>query len=372
MKSQYHTRTQSGLATLTVTLILLIAATSFTFYSMKSKVSQTKIASNDVRYTEALVNAESGLDYALSLLNSKDWQTATAGISSADLGAGKMEYTVTQQSAKYGLKITEACAGCDTFIVASTGESSLDDNQKTVSRIVKVASAGGKIKAPILAAGSYEIYGSSNVHPGTADSAIQAGGSTQGLVGSSQTNGKPVDTDIGALRGDNFLTYMGVTQDNWADYKAQPEVQKINGCGSLATAIAAAEAPKTIWVTGDCNVSGIGTIGASGKTNNITNGVTLIIHNGNLSGTFNMYGLIYAFNSNNDVTSASFPYEDRTLARFGADVTGDVFGALILDYKYVARYNGSLTVHYNDDALENRRTLFPNDAYWVPGGWSDF
>ncbi|MCE0555995.1 hypothetical protein [Motilimonas sp. E26] len=55
---------QEGMATLLVTILLMLSATAFTFYTAKNKLFEIRASGNDYRYKEAYANAELGLDYA--------------------------------------------------------------------------------------------------------------------------------------------------------------------------------------------------------------------------------------------------------------------------------------------------------------------
>lgn len=57
-------RRQTGMATLLVTMLLMLSATAFTFYTAKNKLFEIKASANDYSHKEAYANAELGLDYA--------------------------------------------------------------------------------------------------------------------------------------------------------------------------------------------------------------------------------------------------------------------------------------------------------------------
>ena len=57
-------RKQEGMATLLVTILLMLSATAFSFYTAKNKLFEIRASGNDYRYKEAYANAELGLDYA--------------------------------------------------------------------------------------------------------------------------------------------------------------------------------------------------------------------------------------------------------------------------------------------------------------------
>ncbi len=55
---------QEGMATLLITILLMLSATAFSFYTAKNKLFEIRASGNDYRYKEAYANAELGLDYA--------------------------------------------------------------------------------------------------------------------------------------------------------------------------------------------------------------------------------------------------------------------------------------------------------------------
>ncbi|MCE2594691.1 pilus assembly PilX N-terminal domain-containing protein [Motilimonas cestriensis] len=374
MKLKHRQNKQAGLAMLTVTLLLLISATSFTFFSVKSRLMEAKISSNDYRYRETFVNAEAGLEHAMSFLSSKDWQLSTPGLAGAANASGKTVYSLSKANT-YDVEIIDECAGCGLVTVNSTGKGDSGLLTRQISRVAIFPPPLEGIKSPVVAAGSSMLTGSINIHaaPTTpigltaGDSAISAGGTQVVVDGSLQLNGKPIETHQTKLRGDNLIRYLGEPELDWQAYSNDSsKVIKITGCTNLATAVTQAtlasnaEDWKTVWVEGDCVAAG--SIGSETKP------VRLVVQDGNVTGTLgSFYGLFYAFNT--DATNPS-----RKRARFLFDINTNIHGAIIVDYKYTFSFNSSLTVTYRKDLLD--RILDPlegkNKAYWVPGGWNDF
>ncbi|MDO6526669.1 pilus assembly PilX N-terminal domain-containing protein [Motilimonas sp. 1_MG-2023] len=366
MKLKHRQNKQAGLAMLTVTLLLLISATSFTFFSVKSRLMEAKISSNDYRYRETFVNAEAGLEHAISFLSSKGWKTSTPGLAGTLNASGNNVYNLSKVDV-YDVEIIEECADCGLVTVNSTGKGDSGLLTRTISRIAVYPPERRAIVSPLIAAGASSLYGSVNINaalPGkeAAPSAVQVGGADFGTDGSLNTNLKDVVKNP-ALRGDNLYAYLGVPETDWKELRDNSEITvHITGCTNLPQAISDAGSTKIIWVTGECNVpTGFGTIGTE------SNPIMLVVQDGNVNGNFSLNGLLYAFNS--DSTNPS-----RKLARFGAEVTGNIYGAFIVDYKYAFRYTASLVVNYRRDLLDglpDPGELLGKKAYWVPGGWSD-
>lgn len=369
MKITQLSNKQSGLAMLTVTLLLLISATSFTFFSVKSRLMESKIAANDYRYREAFINAEAGMDYAFSLMNSKGWKEASA-LPSTDLGSGRKLYTVTDAN-RYTVEIEEMCVDCSTVRVTSKGKGDSGNNTKTISRIADARYGVKTIDSPLLAAGSSTVVGSININgeynhsPVYADHAIQTGGPIFNQSGASVAL-YPAGSDktgVDSLRGDNFLAYMGVPEKDWTDVRDSDEVAVIADCNetTIDTALALIPKPVALWVEGDCVLTA--DVGADGDP------TTLIVQDGSLSGVANIYGLLYAFDSTN-VTGGSAAGVSQ--ASFAFDLNGQINGAAIFDYKYTFGYQNTLHIVYRSDYLTSRLNGDAASAYWVPGGWSDF
>ncbi|WP_434340277.1 pilus assembly PilX family protein [Motilimonas cestriensis] len=377
MKITQLSNKQSGLAMLTVTLLLLISATSFTFFSVKSRVMETKIAANDYRYREAFINAEAGLDHALSVMNSKGW--STSGLPKASITTDIFKYTITAPSDNYSVVIKELCEDCDLVKVVSTGYGDSKQNQKILSRIAIAKTGVGAIEAPFITAGGTTMVGSINadatsISPTPAKYSIQAGGKKIDKAGSLQINGVDTKTNDASLRGDNFFNFLGTPQAKWETVKTDtPNVVPISGCTGLEAAVATAPTPKTIWVTGDCDI-GLSKL----ELGDAAAPVTIILQDGNIvmgetvnsSGVVTDYGelkingLLYAF----DTTNITSPPSQK---RLGIDGRLTVRGAAIFDYKYTYRFNGSVHVLFHSGML-NDRYGDSTTAYWVPGGWSDF
>lgn len=363
------TTKESGLATLTITLLLLTAATGVTIYTAKSKLNESKVAANDHQSRVAFLNAESGLDYALSLMNSDGWQSAS-GVTKTPIGAansGKNKYTVEEHSSFFTIEITEQCADCGIAIVSAKGYADGTNVDKTISKIISFNVGVKSIDAPLLAAGSSYMTGSINVNPDglypggeSASRSIVAGGMQVNTTGSQNTGGIEPETNVAALRGDNFFDYMGVPEKKWDEYRDDDAVTVINGCSTLTDVIT--QGKQTIWVEGDCEIPS-GSIGSSDSP------ITLIVNDGNISGgggtESKIYGLLYAFDSSNVPSGTS-------QKRLGVDYTGKVIGAAIFDYKYTFRYNSSLHILYEESMIKDRYVGgLQASAFWIPGGWHD-
>ncbi|MCE2572776.1 hypothetical protein [Motilimonas eburnea] len=384
MKSVKMKKQQAGLAMLTVTMLLLISATSFTFYSVKSRVMEAKISSNDFRYRETFVNAEAGLEHAISFLSTSGWQDSVPGLA-PDVVDGKNVYKLAKADV-YNVAITDECAGCGLVTVASTGKGDSGTLERTISKIAVFAPAIEDIRSPLITAGGTTMTGAVHVlskdptliDAKKAEHAINSGGVDVTNDGSLDTDGSPVKTNNAALRGDNLAKYLGVKETEWQDFANDTsKVIKISGCADLASAAAQSTqgndpaAWKTVWVVGDCLVN-LGSLGTASKP------VSIVVQDGHvmnrdaagniIAGNIgNFYGLLYAFNTSATNTS-------RKYARLKFNVVGQFYGSLVFDYKYTFSYNSSLKVIYREDLLDMVKKKFDENlaqAYWLPGGWND-
>ncbi len=354
---------QSGVAMLTVTLLLLISATSFTFFSVKSRLMETKIAANDYRYREAFINAETGMEHAYSLMNSKNWIKAT-GLTKTNLGSGRMKYELSDGSNRFDLAIEQMCVNCDVVKVTSKGYGDNKNNSKLISRVAIAKVGVDKIDSPLLAAGSLLMKGSVKVDgeynhsPEPAVHSIQTGGPVLNIHGSSSLT--PVGTSktsVDTLRGDNFKAFLGVEETKWTEVYNDTKVIKITSCADIDSKIASAPKPKTFWINGDCELTA--------SAGSVSDPITLIVQDGAISGSANFFGLLYAFDSTNVPGGNS-------QATLDVDLNAQIQGALIFDYKYTFGLETAIDVIYRSDLIEDRYNSDAASAYWLPGGWSDF
>lgn len=386
MNDKAMKNSQTGLAMLTVTLLLLVSATSFTFFSVKSRMMEAKISSNDYRYRETFVNAEAGLEHAISFLSSSGWQNSVPGLAKTTV-AGKFVYSLAKANV-YDVTITDECAGCGLVTVASTGKGDSGTLERTISKIAVFPPQLTPIRSPLITAGGTNMTGAIHLLPKdptrptdiAADNAMDSGGKNINVNGNIDTDGGSIQSNNSSLRGDNLAKFIGVRETDWESFANDPsKVIRIQGCSGLNAAATASTADidskkwKTVWVhTDECLTSDItGALGSNAKPVKIVFQDVNVLDrdaSGNpIAGTMpDVYGLLYAFN-----TSATNPA--RKYARFKFLTTGNFNGSLIFDYKYTFSYQASLKVIYRQDLLDKVQETFTDGsaAYWLPGGWND-
>ena len=379
MISSYSlSKRQSGLAMLTVTLLLLISATSFTFFSVKSRLMEVKSVANDTRYREALTNAEAGLDHAITLISSAiSWQLLdTVKIKANTPVAGT--YRIEQNIGDYYIDVTDM--GNDVFRIVSHGKGK-DGNIHSVSRLLKVEKGGIIPEASLVAAGTPFMHGSAFPNTnGAGGKSVMAGGKKYFKAGSFSAGTGTEHFDEASVRGDNFFKYLGIKEGYWKQFRDNSARVKIaDSCSNVDVNAAYDAAPtiapanpatdayiRIVWVKGNCN-NAI-TVGGNGTA--ASPSVYLIVHNGNVSGgTVN--GLLFAFNNNYDAFTDQAVVRDRARMLVGPS-TLNVTGALVIDYKYAFAASGSITVTFNRSALREGGGGGGQSAYWVPGSWKDF
>ncbi|MFO6423093.1 hypothetical protein [Motilimonas sp. KMU-193] len=355
-----------GVAALTVTLLLLVSATSFTFFSVKSRLMESKIAQNEYRYREAYVNAEAGLDHGLSIINSNGWKNATVNFTSSTNTAGNKVYVSTARSDLYTVTIEDYPAasggsGQGAALITSVGKGK-NGTTKTISRVARHNIGGILIEAPLVAAGTPVFEAAAFINANGNSKSVVTGGEDYIVNGSSATTSS-VNTDNSDVRGDNFYRYFNQGRDAYTFYRARTDVHVVDDCSTIE---ADSLIYSTIWVRGDCNASGA-IIGSEAHP------VTLIIHNGNAEFS-KAYGLVYALNTNTDAVDDTplTGTNSRDLAKFVlGDGSTEINGALVVDYKYTFTFRGSVTINYQPDYITGRPTGDYAEAFWMSGGWED-
>lgn len=69
--NKHYSKHQSGLATLTVAVVILITVTLMVIFATKVGVFDQRMSANEIRYKEAFAQAEAGLDFATQKFNSQ-------------------------------------------------------------------------------------------------------------------------------------------------------------------------------------------------------------------------------------------------------------------------------------------------------------
>jgi len=389
---------QKGVATLLVSMVLLIAATLLVLYTSNTVVGEQRMSGNELRSKQAFEAAQGGLALSLERVNANGtfvdgnvndtWSSANSSyVVSYCNGA---TFPAAQQCADQASGgVTPACAapGADdvTAWVVACGWS--DDNsgrKRLISFVAKSDPVPGSITNPLTAHGSVTFSGNSTVvnyfnnltvwsgetlanTGNTGKTVIRRPSSEAGQLSSDQ-----VDTQVGGgnqvcnpnqapdlicttstgvfgpdvIQSDNSLA--GLTEDQFFEnflgkppslYKSLDADEVVPG-GNAGTIT---EGDKVYWVDGNATISQ--DVGSSAQP-------VVIVVDGDLtlSGNTTIYGVVFV--RGNLSTSGGPKVRGAVLA------TGDVNSA------------GTLVVIYDPDAIGGAG----GDGTFasVPGSWRDF
>ncbi|MDD5267266.1 MAG: pilus assembly PilX N-terminal domain-containing protein [Methylococcales bacterium] len=406
MKNQYLQK-QQGMATLIVSIVVLIITTLMVLMAAKVGIFDFRMAANEARYKEAFATAEAGLDFAVQKFDDQfrhnfdgtaaSWTTI---INNSQVPNGrKADGTAAGAGeASFGVSITDTGAligGVSVYRFQSTGLSADGTGTATVQREItmKKILGGSSPEVSVMAAGSVGTGGDFNIvaNPNGAGNGIPVsiwtgGPSPNGDV--TFTGNSAATCQLGDFNGtcsnpsgeklsskgnvgpdilandpnfphDIFQYMFGVARGDWETIysMANSNYQVADNCTGLSAT--SGQKFRLWWITGDCNISGI-TIGSeTAPVILVIDDHTLVDHS---NGTF--YGIPYIFDnpSNPGIPSADFG---------GTPV---IYGALVSDAGGGAM-QGSYSVVYDSTLLGNIAS--PNNSAnygigYIPGSWRDF
>lgn len=394
---------QSGIS-LIVTLLITVLMSLLALYGAGVLVLDTRSAANDYRYREAMAAAESGLDQGFSLVNANrtniaavgsGWTTCTSSaapclpIRSGDRINWKYltvtsSLTAQPSAGSFVLYLLTPVSGDSSgliFNIVATGNSADGTSTATVKQGVYFYPVIlGNVDTPLAAAsniplnGNYCIVTNSNgggpgvevsawspnafnttvsgsfasVHKGNFDGSCPNPASGQNLLSTGKNLGPDLINDPN-FPPNLFAFLFGVSASNYQSVKDMAQV--VSGCSSLN-----ASSSGLIWVTGDCDPSGV--IGST------ANPVMLIVEgSANFAAGDEIYGLLYMFDSDS-------PSNTRDLRTAG---TAHMHGAIIThDSNVSLDLQGTFIIEYDEDVLKNLKNSPSTRALArIPGSWSD-
>ena len=411
MKNPIKTQFQQGMATLIVSIIVLIITTLMVLMATKVGMFDFRMAGNEARYKEAFTTAEAGLDFAIQKFENQfrnnfdgtaaSWTTIITNSqfankwksddTAAEAGEPSFRVTVTDTSALIG--------GVTVYRFQSTGYSADDSGTATVQREItmKQILGGSSPEVSVMAAGSVGSGGNFNIvaNPNGAGNGIPVsiwtGGPSpngdvtfasnsaatcqmQDYTGNNSTCSNPsgeklssagnIGSDILAndpnFPPDIFRYMFGVARIDWETVysMANSNHQAVDSCSGLNTT--SGQKFRLWWITDDCDIS-------NQIVGSPTDPVILVIDDHQLvdkgaSGI--LYGIPYLFNnpSNGDTPSADFTSSPAIYGALVSDVGGSTM-------------NGSYSVVYDSASLGNLTS--PNNSAnygigYIPGSWRDF
>lgn len=394
---------QKGIS-LIVTLLITVLMSLLALYGAGVLVLDTRSAANDYRYREAMAAAESGLDQGFSLVNANrtnisavgsGWTTCTSTATPcmpvrSDDRTNWKYLTVTASlltqpgSGSFALYLLTPVSGDSSgliFNIVARGSSADGTSTATVKQGVYFYPVIlGNIDTPLAAASNIPLNGNycivtnpngggwnvpvsawspnsftttvsgsfASVQKGDFDGSCPNPASAQNLL----STGKKINTDLindPNFPPDLFAFLFGVSASNYQTVKDLAQV--VSSCSGLNSSSSG-----LIWVTGDCNPSGV--IGST------ANPVMLIVEGStNFVAGDQMYGLLYMFDSDS-------PSNTRQLTTAG---TAHMHGAIIAhDSNVTLDLQGTFIIEYDEDVLKNLKNSPSTRALArIPGSWSD-
>ncbi|PSW18893.1 hypothetical protein C9I98_13610 [Photobacterium sanctipauli] len=423
---------QGGFATLLVTAMLLTAALLFSLASYKSVFYQIKRAQNEVMARKAHWLAEGAVECAFT-------EVKQSGLLPSDPA-----YLNVCEDAIADTSIGFSFPTADIFNI----EASSSPDSIAQARVTKSAEMASRAKSGAIQSGS-NMYSHSSLNfyypdPGTwtsegwqcialryrneylPNAAVINSGLPDSPKGKNclptyRTNGMGIDALLNDFVHDPnlspFENFFGVSDENHNEVKMNQfeavitevsspsgafEYSGIKNC-SKAVKDAFVEGHESIWVEGNCEISGDDYIEIVNVSNN-TDGIMLLIHDGMFSifpkavpddlkfqGMIFHYNYEYAFNFDDWKTSQAYGHLTHIPSVFGESVHLASFylhgalnldGGLILDAKHYdstgkvyisqnALLNDSFGMTYNDSYFAKFSTS-SNDVRWIKGSWHDF
>ena len=409
MKNQYIQK-QQGMATLIVSIVVLIIITLMIFFAAKVGIFDLRMAANEARYKEAFAAADAGLDFAIQKFDDQftsnfsgtaSWATIISNSQVANgtkadgtsAGAGEPSFgvTVTDTGALIG--------GVTVFHFQSTGMSADGSGTATVQREITMSKilGGSSPEVSILMSGGVgtggnfnivanpngagngipvSIWTNGNVDMGGSSSTCQSAGFTGNNAqcnselisdgdGTNLSSYNPIFPDVlpnDPNFPDDIFQYMfGVVRNDWETIysMANSNHQVASGCSGLDNT--SGQKFRLWWITGDCNMASNQIIGSQNDP------VILVVddHQLDMGGAgAQIHGIPFLFDNPSNAATPSGDFQGSTA----------IYGALVSDVGGTAM-NGSYSVVYDPTLLGNLTSPNESSNYaigYIPGSWRDF
>ncbi|WP_374088576.1 PilX N-terminal domain-containing pilus assembly protein [Methylomicrobium lacus] len=413
---------QTGLATLAVTVVILLIISLMVFFATRVGTLEQRMAGNEARYKEAFSTAEAGLDFATQRFINR-FQTGFTGTASmanivnntlitngtetdgtaAEAGEPSFGVAINNTGASY--------AGMAIYEFVSTGLGADGTGTSTLRRQItmKKILGGSSPDVPVIVAGSVGTGGDFNIaaNPNGGGNGVPVSiwtGKTNAnveMTGSSATcqmeffNGNNPqcsnpsgntelisDGDGTTLTAysstfpdvlpndpnfpnDLFQFLFGVPRADWATVKAMAATYNhvIDNCSGLSNT--AGQTFRLWWITGNCVMGSNQVIGSQ------TDPVILIMDDHLLEMKGNggrIYGVVYIFNNPDD------PYADSTSPSTDFNGSSVIYGSLISEASG-EDMDGSYSIVYDSMLLTNLTSNNDSANFgigYIPGSWRDF
>ena len=391
------TQKSGGFVTLTVSLILLIAVTLVTLFTVKSVSLENKMTQNAARSQAAFETAEAGMAVAMAYLANDpdvDGDDVIDPVFDTDAdgqGDSTEDTFGAQNTARAVVTVTDMTGGLMSRMqVSSTGFSDDNSAQRTVSQIVAyinpLPNAPGN---PMTTRGAVVINGSATVHNPEGNSTIWSGdGVDLGSNNATATNvANPGDASYpgcmdtpmtcGTVQSSNKVSIGLDVIENDASLAALTPAELFENFFGLdpatfhASMVTIDTTPgavntdaqtaqhEVIWVEGNANLDQV-TVGCASTVtgNNVCSDQdakpSILVVNGDasFSGTPHFYGLVFVMGSLDAASNTT------------------IHGAVISAGDVTNSTGGSLDVWYNSDLLAGLARTGPLSG--SAGTWRDF
>lgn len=413
---------QQGMATIIVTVVLLVVMTLMVLFASRIGVFDVRMAANEARYKEAFVTAEAGLDYSTQrfasefsrLYDGTDATTSSTTLASIlansqvstntepdgtspEAGEPYFTVTVTDSGAAYG--------SIPIYDFVSTGVGSDGTGTATVRRQVAMANVfGGTVPdVPVIVGGAVGTGGNFNIvgNPNGAGDGVPVsvwssgdiegtnsaatchmqfydGNNAQCSNPSGNVENISMGADIAALSPltshdatvpdllpndpnfptDLFQFIFGKPRALWADVKLEAGIQAVTTCAQVNAAGTAAGDSAALWW-----ITGGCTI-TTPVIGSVSKPVILVIDDGEFKsvGNYQINGIVYLFNNPNGAGSPS--------ATLGG--TTEIVGSFVSDVGGSAM-TGSYAVVYNPNLVNSFKSNGSSYSLaYIPASWRDF
>jgi hypothetical protein len=393
---------QRGMATMAMTLVLLVLLTMVAAYTGRSVLFEQRVSGNDFRARQAFEAAESGLQVALAYLSGvggadRDGVAGTDPV--FDTNGDGIGDSNTFTFADLSSVTVTVTGGSPAFDVMSIGVSDDRRATRTVRSLGRTADGlPRKPDLPLTARGTVVVDGSATVFNPEGNSTIWSGtnidigsnNATATQIADPTDPGYPAcmdvplacttvqssnrvsvgldviehDTSLGNLSTEQtFQNFFGMSMENYRASRVSLEVlaANVNNLASNPTNPGVQLATgEIVWVEGDAEFSNNTTVGCTvvvvgnSLCANANIDASIVIINGDLigRGTPNITGLLYVI--------GNFELQGNLTAMGAVVVTGD----------FANDASGSLDVVYNSAVLDATRDNGPLGP--APGGWRDW
>ncbi len=371
--------TNSGFATVTLTVLLLAIIILVTLYTAKFKAQEQRIMRNHMAMMEARTVADAALEQTIMEID-KDRGNLNRTISGAIDGA---EYTATITSANYSNTPRGNVDIVEIDVIAESADKSA--TQRAAQKLAVMSLVRGGPNVPLAIRGGINVSGSFEVvaNPNGGGDGVPLSIWTDDAVdmsGAGTTCGQwefdtydtcknhPFssrgDKGIDILDNDpdfpdDLLNYLfGVPEDSWEELRDMAN-QVITDCGALG--------PNTtglIWVEPPQNAASGSCDMPNGNVGQTDAPAIIIVQDSDFKMNSNsvLFGMVFQFNTPGNTTDYKISLNGT------AFVSGSIMASQNPDLS-----NGNFTVRYDSDVMQ---AVVANDEfrrlYRVGGSWHDF